>query len=146
MGLRGETAYIHLVDHYTSIDVASARISKGAPIEWVKRWLRQNIPDDLPEANRYVMLDQGGELANNPDFCKMIQSEPFFYHIEPIGAGAHHQHGVVERANRTVDTGIRSLLFGANLPIKFWPFALMFYVRIKNAALPRRSDRSSCVP
>ena len=105
--------------------MASARISKGAPTAWVKRWLHQNIPADLPQAKRYIILDQGGELANNPDFCKMLTSAPFYYDIKPIGAGAHHQHGVVERANYTVDNGIRSLLFGANLPIKFWPFALL---------------------
>ena len=62
VGLRGETAYIHIVDHHTGLEVASARISKGAPTAWVKRWLHQNIPADLPKAKRYVMLDQGGCL------------------------------------------------------------------------------------
>ena len=97
VGLRGKTAYIHIVDHHTGLEVTSARISKRAPTAWVKRWLHQNIPADLPKAKRYVMLDQGGELANNPEFCKMFTSEPFYYDIEPIGADAHQILNTTQR-------------------------------------------------
>ena len=53
------------------------------------------------------------------------------------GTGAHHQNGLVERANQTMDKEIRAMLIGTGLPVKFWPCAFRHFLRIKNSALPR---------
>ena len=82
-----------------------------------------------------MFMDQGGELYK----CKAIRDlfkKDFKYTIHVTGAEAHHKNGLVEWSNYTVDNAIRALLIGAELPIKFWPFAFYYFLRIKNAALP----------
>ena len=39
----------------------------------------------------------------------------------------------MERGHLVVDNAIRALLLGANLPIKFWPCAFHFWLRIDNS-------------
>ena len=40
---------------------------------------------------------------------------------------------MVERGHRTVSTAIKSLLIGAGLEAKFWPYAFMHVLRLRNA-------------
>jgi len=67
----------------------------------------------------------------------------FGYEIRVTGTGAHHQNGLVERANQTMDKAIRAMLIGAGLPVKFWPHAFRHFLCIKNSALPRRDSTES---
>ena len=134
LGYNGETCYLLVYDHFPERLDGVCRQSKAPPVAWLRRWLRNNVEDDVKD--RYVYMDQGGELYK----CKAIRDlfeREFGYTIHVTGAEAHHQNGLVERANMTVDNAIRSMLFGAGLPIRFWPFAFYYYLRIKNAALPR---------
>ena len=39
------------------------------------------------------------------------------------GTDASHQNGPVERAHRSVAKSFCAFLFGANLPVNFWPYA-----------------------
>ena len=48
----------------------------------------------------------------------------------------------LERAHCAVANSIRAMLHGANLDIKFWPYATHHYLRIKNA-LPSRDQVAS---
>ena len=74
------------------------------------------------------------ELWQNPEVQKLF--EKFGYECFPVGSDASHQNCPVERAHRYISDGIRSLLFGSNLDIKFWPFAFHHYLRLKNS-LPK---------
>ena len=56
--------------------------------------------------------------------------------VQVMGTGAHHQNGLVERANQTMDKAIRAMLIGAGLSVKFWPYAFRHFLGIKNSALP----------
>ena len=134
-GFNGETCYILIADHHTEELFGSPRVSKAAPIEYLRLWLRTHV-SGTPPTGRYVMMDQGGELYKNPAIRKLFTS--FGFALHPTATEAHHANGVIERANRTVDAGIRNLLHGANLPVRFWPYAFHFFLHIKNAALPRR--------
>ena len=75
-------------------------------------------------------MDQGGKLFNNPKgvtlFCR------FGYEVLPTGADSSFQNGPVERAHCTVSQGIRSLLIGTDLDIKFWPYAFLHVLHIQN--------------
>ena len=53
-----------------------------------------------------------------------------------------HQNGPVERQYRTVADGMRAMLLGANLDVKFWPYAFKHYVRIRNSLPSRDQDKS----
>ena len=53
-----------------------------------------------------------------------------------------HQNGPVERQYRTVADGMRAMLLGASLDVKFWPYAFKHYVRIRNSLPSRDQDKS----
>jgi hypothetical protein len=137
-GINGETCYLLISDHATTALEGSPRISKGAPISWLHQWLRRRSPN---VQDKYVYLDQGGELYRNPRIRKLFRS--FGYEVFPTGADASHQNAPVERANQSIGEGIRSLLTGSNLPAKFWPYAFHFYLRTKNANPTRGRDLSA---
>jgi len=113
------------------------RISKASPINWLRHFLTQNTPKC---DNKYIHLDQGGELYNDSDVKNLIHT--FGYVIFPTGADASHQNGPVERAHRTLGDTMRALLTGANLDIKFWPYAFYHALRLSNA-LPHKGETMS---
>ena len=92
--------------------------------------------------DRYVFMDQGGELCRSKAIRDLFEKE-FGYEIQVAGAGAHHQNGLVQRANQTMYKAIRAMLIGAGLPVKFWPYAFRHFLRIKNSALPRQDFTES---
>jgi len=92
--------------------------------------------------DRHVFMDQGGELYRSKAIRDLFEKE-FGYEIRVTDTGAHHQNGLVERANQTMDKAIRAMLIGAGLPVKFWPYAFRHFLRIKNLALPQRDSMES---
>ena len=75
-------------------------------------------------------MGEGNELYNNPKvvtlFCR------FVYEILPTGADFSFQNVPVEQTYCTVSQGIRSLLIGADLDIKFWFYAFLHVLCIRN--------------
>lgn len=125
--------YVHpyfcfCTDHFTGIKHGDTRISKVAPVLWLKRFFAQYNPQ---YRNKYIYMGQGGELFNNPEVKNRFQKSG--YEISPTGADASHQNGPVKRAHQTIADMMRSLLTGANLNPKFWPYAFYHSLRISNA-------------
>ena len=114
MGINGETCWVLVSDHFTGIQWGAVRRSKASPIEWLCHFLLQNSPTCK---DKYVYLDQGGELYGNPDIKNLFAN--WHYEILPTGVDASHQNGPVERAHRSVGDHVRALLEGAALDIKF---------------------------
>ena len=85
-------------------------------------------------------MDQGGELFRNPKVVRLF--EEFGYDVFPTGADSSHQNGPVERSHQTIGNALRTILTGADLDARFWPYAFQHYLRIKNA-LPGRDSGSS---
>ena len=81
--------------------------------------------------NKWVVMDQGGELYNNAEVVNLFKF--YTYKIYPTGADASHQNGPVEQGHQSVLTFIKSLLIGAGLKTKFWPYAFMHVLQIRNA-------------
>ena len=136
-GINGETAWILVSDHFTGMKHGDTRISKASPLVWLEHFFSQYNPKC---SNKYVHLDQGGELFNNPDVRNLFST--YGYEILPTGADSSHQNGPVERAHRTLGNSIRALLTGAHLPIKFWPYAFYHSMRLANA-FPERGEEQS---
>ena len=62
---------------------------------WLRRWLKQHVPPDLPRTGRYIFMDQGGELYK----CELIRDLfelEFYYQRVPIGTEANHENGFIE--------------------------------------------------
>jgi histone deacetylase 1/2 len=137
IGLNKETSYILIVDHFTRRYHGDTRVSKATPLNWIRDFLEDYSPD-CPD--KYVYMDQGGELYRNPEVRKLFKQ--FKYEIRPTGADSSNQNGPVERAHLNVGNAIRAMLHGANLPIKFWPYAFHHYIRLKNA-IPSKDQNMS---
>ena len=111
--------------------------SKASPVELLCQFLLQNSPTCK---DKYVYLDQGGELWANPDVKNVFAN--WHYEILPTGTDSSHQNGPVERAHRSVGDHVRALLEGAALDIKFWPYAFFHHLCITNALAPAKQDSS----
>lgn len=137
VGFNGETCWILVSDHFTRMKHGDTRVSKATPLEWLRQFLRKHSPtcDD-----KYVYLDQGGELYNNPKVLALFKR--FEYEVRPTGADASNQNGPVERGHLTVANHVRALLSGANLDIQFWPYAFHHWLRIDNS-LPSRDQSTA---
>ena len=90
------------------------RITKASPLKFLRSFLEEYSPK---VENKWVVLDQGGELFKNPQIINLFRE--FHYTIMPTGADASRQNAPVERAHRTIGTAIKSVLVRAGLDIKF---------------------------
>ena len=115
----------------------ATRVSKASPINWLLDFLSTHAPTC---SDKYVYLDQGSELYGNPQVRALFKQ--FGYDIRPTGADASNQNGPVERGHLTVANAVRAMLTGANLPVKFWPYAFHHWLRIHNS-IPSRDQLSS---
>ena len=138
-GINGETSWIVVTDHFTGMKHGDTRISKAAPVSWLRHFLDQYKPRHCHSL--YVHMDQGGELYNNPKIRNLFSF--YGYAIHPTGADASHQNGPAERAHRTLANTIRALLLGADLDIKFWPYAFYHAMRLANSFPERGKNASS---
>jgi hypothetical protein len=136
-GFNGETCFVLIKDHFSGALDGTVRISKGAPVNWLRQWLVRHSPQ---VQDKCVHMDQGGELYNNPKIRALFRE--FGCDIHPTGADSSHQNGPVERAHETIGNALRTLLNGSNLEPRFWPFAFCFFLRVKNA-LPGKDDGPS---
>ena len=69
-GTNGETCWILITDHFTGMKHGDAIISKVSHIVWLVNLLNRYYPDCN---NKYIHLDQGGDLFNNPDVKNLLQ-------------------------------------------------------------------------
>lgn len=137
VGFNGETCWILVSDHFSRMLHGDTRISKASPVTWLREFLKKYAPQC---EDKYVVLDQGGELYANPIVRELF--EEFGYEIRPTGADSSNENGPVERAHLTMANGIRAMLTGANLDVRFWPYAFHHYLRIQNAT-PSRDQAES---
>ena len=91
VGINGEISWILISDHFSCMLIGGTRISKGTPLVWLDKFLQAY----LPKCNdKYVMMDQGGELYKNPKVHKLFKK--YHYTVQPIGALSLNQNGPVE--------------------------------------------------
>jgi len=101
IGLNGETSWILVTDHFSRMKHGDTRVSKASPINWLRAFLEKHAPTC---SGKYVFMDQGGELYNNPEVRKLFTR--FGYDIRPTGADASNQNAPVERGHLVVANAI----------------------------------------
>jgi hypothetical protein len=104
------------------------RFSKASPVKYFESFLFEYSPN---VRDKWVVMDQGGELYNNPLVRNVFKK--YDYTIYPTGADNSSQNGPVEQSHCTVSQGVKAILIGAGLDIKFWPLAFNHIIRIRNA-------------
>jgi len=56
-------------DHFSRMKHGNTRVSKASPINWLRDFIQKHAPA-CP--GKYVFMDQGGELYNNPEVRKLF--------------------------------------------------------------------------
>ena len=90
--------------------------------------------------DKYVFMDQGGELYSNPVILNVFTNH--HYEVHPNGTDSSHQNGPVELAHCVIGDHVRALLTGANLDIKFWSYEFFHHLRIQNAMVMNGQNSS----
>ena len=94
LGFNGESSWILVSDHFSRILHGTPCLSKACPVEWLRRFLTTYSPDCN---DKYVVLDQGGELYGSPDVRNLFSD--FGYEIRVTGADTSRQNAPVKRAH-----------------------------------------------
>ena len=123
----GYSSYLLIVDEVSKYTWIFLTKTKEPPIELTRQFMREFANDD----GGFIRCDQGGELAKSTEWRSMVLND-FQYKVEPTGADSPSQNGQVERFNDTVATVVRTLLYGANLPPKYWSAAATHAVYLMN--------------
>ena len=124
----GYNSYLIVVDSFTRYTWVFLSSKKDPPMQTVKMFLyRYGLKHGI---NRQIRCDQGGELARSAKFRETVSL--CGYSIELTGADNSSQNGVAERPNRTFGNMMRTMLLNAGLSSKFWSYALVQAVFIKN--------------
>lgn len=113
------------------------RLSKSSPLKYLEAFLTEYA---LGCKNKWVVLDQGGELYNNPTINKLFRK--IGYKILPTSPDALFQNGPGKRSYLTISQGIKALLIGSGLDVKFWPYVFMHFLCIYNALPDKGQDLS----
>jgi transposase InsO family protein len=126
--LDGYQCYLSIKDRKTRYQWVFPTKSKTPPLDIIDTFLTQH--GHKTATRKTIRLDQGGDLYESHKFKEIALKHNF--NLEPTGAGAPFQNGMVERVNQTLENMMRCLLLSANLGPEYWSFALTHAVYLKN--------------
>ena len=137
LGLYGETCYVVISDRKSGCLRVSIRRDKSPPIDFLSSFIA-NYKPNVPQCR--VRFDGGGELGGNAEIRSLFEKAG--YEVEVTSPNSSSSIGLAERPHRTIASAVRTMLYSAGLPLKYWPFALQYYVLIHNC-LPHGSRPES---
>ena len=126
--MNGETVWILILDAQSRMLHDNTCLSKYSLVKYLESSLQLYSPK---RKNKWIFLNQGGELYGNLDVQNLFKQ--YQYKIYPTGADSSSQNILVKRAHHTVSNNIKSCLISAGLSITYWPFAFLHFLRILNA-------------
>ena len=129
-GLNGETCYVLITCVYSGACKVSIRRDKTPPMDFFREFLSRY---GSASPRRSVRFDLGGELGRNQAVHDLFSEAG--YEVEVTTPDSSNEIGMVERPHRTIADAVRTMLHAADLPPKFWPYALRYWLLI-----------SDCVP
>jgi hypothetical protein len=128
-GLNGEMCYCLIVDHYSGCLYGECFASKAPPLDFLNHWLLYHgLPKDVP--NKYVRMDPGGDLVACQAIVELFENAG--YAFEPTAPNSSHQNGPVERPHQTIADAIHTMIAGASLSPKKWPYAFYHFLHLYN--------------
>ncbi len=109
------TSYLLTIDEALRHAWVFLTASKDPPVDIVKAFLEQ-----FGHANGgLIWTDQGGELACLVEFCDMVLRN-HNYTVKPTGMDSPSQNSAIKIYNDKLAICVRTLLYGAGLPAKYW--------------------------
>jgi hypothetical protein len=126
-GVNGETCYVLIVDRKSGAMQVSIRRDKTPPLDFFAHWIAKHAST---APNRVVRFDRGGELGHCEEVHELFSKAG--YDVQFTASRSSSEIGLVERYHRTIGDAVRTMLFAAALPMKYWPYALKYHVFISN--------------
>jgi hypothetical protein len=139
VGLNGETAYLLIADHFSDFLWGIATTGKSPSIAWINHWFSQCLPGST--TFWYAAMDEGCEMACNPDVLDLLKKHDYI--VRPTAPDSSFQNAPSERPHSTIADALRTMLHGAILSNKLWPFAFNYYLLI-NRFLPHGDRGIPC--
>ena len=108
-------------------------------VNFINHWLaRHGLP--VQAKDKYVHFDLCVELGKSPEIVHLFERAG--YSVEPTAPSSSHQNGPGEHPHQTIGDAIRTMLAGADLAPKFWPYAFHHFLRLFNVTI-HGSDTAS---
>ncbi len=124
----GYSSYLLIVDEASHFMWVFLTKSKDPLLDIIDCFLKKFGHDD----GGSIRSDQGGKLAKSSTLADMVLRN-HSYVLEPTRADSPSQNdGVVETYNDKLAVRTRTLLYGADLPAKYWSAALLHAVYLNN--------------
>ena len=83
-------------------------------------------------------FDQGGDLGRSSKVRKIFDF--YGYTIDLTAKDSSSENGCVETENKYVARFLRCLLYGADLQMKFWPYAFQHILVVDNILMHKNRD------
>jgi hypothetical protein len=135
-GQHGYKAYLLIIDRRTRYVWVFLTKDKSPPLEIMTSWFREF--GNKRSTNNILRTDNGGELAGHEGFRKLCAANN--YMVQSTAADASYQIGMVERPHRHAGEVVRKLLHNANLPARYWPYALLHWALLWNITSHRQIE------
>ena len=128
MGIDGSQAYLLVTDHKSGNLWGVTSDNKVPPLAWLNKLLTRIKPEGVK--GHYIMMDMGGELGRNKAVLNLLKKHD--YDIRPTSPDSSHQNALLERPHATIGDAMRTMLLGAKLDLKYWPYAFYHYICLYN--------------
>ena len=136
-GIHGETCYVLISDRKSGAIKLAIRRDKSPPVDFLQSFIASHTPD-IPAKS--VRFDGGGDLGGCKEIHDIFSDAGFA--VEVTASNSSNEIGMVERPHRTIAAQIRTMLYAAGLPAKFWPYALRYHEMIHNMIPHAGRDQS----
>ena len=91
-------------------------------LPWLNRLLNKKSPS-IP--GKYITMDLGGELGKNKEVQDLFDNHS--YKIRLNSPDSSHKNALIEQTHQKIADAMRSMLEGANLNLKYWPYDLYHF-------------------
>ena len=125
----GDTCYVAITCIKTNYVLGATVSTKEPAVKWLQFLLVRYCPWE--KKDKTFRMDCGGETGYSSALAKLL--EDYSYKLDTIGPDNSSAIGKVERFNRTVKGGIRSLIVSVSWSWKVWNYAFYHYIRIYNS-------------
>lgn len=135
----GDFYYLLLKDEYSSYRFVYTMKSRNEAFDHIKATVAR-IKAETKQDVRYLFSDRGSEFTSN-------RSQEFFVNnkiVHQVTAPFHPaQNGIIERDNRTVMEGVRTMLIARSTPNYLWGEAIQAFVYILNRTTNKKTQNKS---
>ena len=120
--------FLTFIDDYSRFVTVYLLKSKDEVFEKFTEY-KALVENQLDRKIKKLRSDNGTEYKNHR-FDQLMKESGIDHHTTQTDTS--QQNGVSERMNRTIANGARNVLLDSNIPDRFWPYAVIYTVQVRN--------------